>query len=295
MPEDTGPKVRVAAPLRGFAQRCALLLLLSASIGLLMAERMNPKLFEEARIALSDTAAPILETLSRPAATISNIVGNVQELTNLRQDNLDLKAENARLLQWQQAARTLLAENDQLRTLMNFASDGAVKSVVGRVIGDASSPFIRSLLVNAGHREGIKPGHAAVTGDGLIGRVASAGERSSRVLLISDLNSRIPVLVEGSRARAMLAGDNTRRPRLTFFSANVEIEIGSRIVTSGHGGMFPTGIAIGTVTEIGDAGIRIQPFSKPDRLEYIRLVDFGLSGIIDEKHEPKTQRHGTAQ
>ena len=59
--------------------------------------------------------------------------------------------------------------------------------------------------------------------------------------------------------------------------------------------LLPTGIAIGTVTEIGDAGIRIQPFSKPDRLEYIRLVDFGLSGIIDEKHEPKTQRHGTAQ
>ncbi len=293
MPENTGPKVRTAAPLRGFAQRCVLLFLLSASIGLLMLGRMDTTLLEEARIALTDSTAPILEALSRPAATISDIVGNVRELTNLRQDNLALKAENARLLQWQQVARTLLAENDQLRTLMNFTSDAVVKSVVGRVIGDTSGPFIRSLLVNAGLREGVKPGHAAVTAGGLLGRVASAGERSSRILLISDLNSRIPVLIESTRARAMLTGDNTRRPRLTFFSANIEIGIGSRIVTSGHGGMFPTGIAIGTVTEIGDAGIRIEPFSSPDQLEYVRLVDFGLNGIISEKQTSQSQRFGT--
>ena len=295
MPEDTETNVRVGTPLRGFAQRCALLLLLGASIVLLMVGRTDPKTFEEARTSLTDSIAPILDAFSRPLATISVIVDNVRELTNLRQINVALKAENAHLLQWQQAARTLLAENDQLRTLMNFANEAAVNSVVGRVIGNASGPFIRSLLVNAGLREGVKPGHAAVTGDGLLGRVASAGEQSSRILLISDLNSRIPVLVESSRARAVLAGDNTRRPRLTFFSANVEIEIGSRIVTSGHGGMFPTGIAIGTVTEIGDAGIRIEPFSSPDRLEFIRLVDFGLNGIISEKHTPKTQRYGTQQ
>ena len=295
MQEDTGPNVTVAAPLRSFAQRFAFVLLLGASISLLMVGRTDPKIFEKARMVLIDSTAPVLDGLSRPVATVSAAVENIRELAQLRQENTALKAENALLLQWQHAARTLLAENDQLRTLMNFSNDAAVKSVTARVIGDSSGPFIRSLLVNAGVGEGVQRGHAAVTGYGLLGRVASTGERSSRILLISDLNSRIPVFVESSRARAVLAGDNTRRPRLTFVSANAEVEIGSRIVTSGHGGMFPTGLAIGTVTEIGDAGIRIEPFASPDRLEYLRLVDFGLDGIIGEKHTPNTQRFGDPQ
>ncbi|MED5574954.1 MAG: rod shape-determining protein MreC, partial [Pseudomonadota bacterium] len=202
MQEDTGPNVTVAAPLRSFAQRFAFVLLLGASISLLMVGRTDPEIFEQARMVLIDSTAPVLDGLSRPVATVSAAVENIRELAHLRQENTALKAENTRLLQWQHAARTLLAENDQLRTLMNFSNDVAVKSVTARVIGNSSGPFIRSLLVNAGISEGVQRGHAAVTGNGLLGRVASTGERSSRILLISDLNSRIPVLVESSRARA---------------------------------------------------------------------------------------------
>jgi len=290
--EKSGSVVRVAAPMRSLAHRFAFLLLLSASIGLLMIGHSDPKIFDETRMALIDTTTPVLDALSRPVATASDAIDHIRELAHLRQENATLKAENARLLQWQHAARTLLSENNQLRTLLNFSGDQKVTSVTARVIGDSSGPFIRSLLVNAGARNGVRRGHAAVTGKGLLGRVASTGERSARVLLISDLNSRIPVLVESTRARAVLAGDNSRRPRLTFVSANAEVSIGSRIVTSGHGGMFPAGLPIGVVAEIGDAGIRIETFASPDRLEFVRLVDFGLEGVIGEKHTPIAQSSG---
>ena len=161
--------------------------------------------------------------------------------------------------------------------------------MTGRVIGDSTGPFVRSLLVNIGMRDGVRRGHAAVSSDGLLGRVASAGERSARVLLLSDLNSRIPVLVEDTRERAILAGDNNRRPRLSFVSGNAEVTLGSRIVTSGHGGMFPTGLPVGIVAEIGDLGIRIDTFASPERLEFLRLVNYGLEAVIDDLDEDFVQ------
>jgi rod shape-determining protein MreC len=290
--EKPGSVVRVATPMRSLAQRFAFLLLLGTAVGLLMIGRTDPKIFEETRMALIDTTAPVLDALSRPVATVSDAIDHVGELAHIRETNAALEAENARLLQWQHAARTLLAENDQLRTLLNYSGEEPTRSVAARVIGDSGGPFIRSLLVNAGAREGVRRGHAAITGAGLLGRVAATGEKSSRVLLISDLNSRIPVLVESSRARAVLAGDNSKQPRLTFVSANADVKIGSRIVTSGHGGMFPTGLPIGVVAGIGDAGIRIKTFASSDRLEFVRLVDYGLDGVIGAEDAPMTQGAG---
>jgi rod shape-determining protein MreC len=284
--EKLGSIVRVAPPMRSLAQRFAFLLLLGTAVGLLMIGRADPRIFEEARMALIDSTAPVLDALSRPVATVSSAIDHVQELGNIRDINAALKAENARLLQWQHAARALMAENDQLRTLLKYSGEKPANSIAARVIGDSSGPFIRSLLVDAGTREGVQRGHAAITGAGLLGRVAATGERSSQVLLISDLNSRIPVLVESSRARAVLAGDNSKRPRLTFVSDNAEVKIGSRIVTSGHGGMFPTGLPIGVVAEIGDTGMRIETFASSDQLEFVRLVDFGLKGVIGKESAP---------
>jgi len=290
--EKPGSVVRVAAPMRSLAQRFAFLLLLGTAVGLLIIGRTDPKIFEETRMALIDSTAPMLDALSRPVATISDAIDRVWELAHIRKTNAALKAENARLLQWQHAARRLLAENDQLRTLLKYSGEAPAHSVAARVIGDSSGPFVRSLLVNAGTRKGVRRGHAAITGAGLLGRVAATGGKSSRVLLISDLNSRIPVLVESSRARAVLAGDNSKRPRLIFVSANTDVKIGSRIVTSGHGGMFPTGLPIGIITEIGDAGIRIETFASSDQLEFVRLVDYGLDGVIGEDNAPMTQGAG---
>jgi rod shape-determining protein MreC len=278
--------------MRSLAQRFAFLLLLGTAVGLLMIGRADPKIFEETRMALIDSTAPLLDTLSRPVATVSDAIDHVRELAHIQETNAALKAENALLLQWQHAARTLLAENDQLRTLLKYSSEEPARSVTARVIGVSGGPFIRSLLINAGTREGLQRGHAAMTGAGLLGRVAATGERASSVLLISDLNSRIPVLVESSRARAVLAGDNSKRPRLTFVSANADVKVGSRIVTSGHGGMFPTGLPIGVVTEIGDAGIRIETFASSDQLEFVRLVDYGLDGVIGEESAPTAQGIG---
>lgn len=274
--------LRMTAPLRGFAHRFAYVFLLAAALGILLLGRADPLVFQRARTTITDITAPVLDALSRPAITVSHIIAEARELARLREENDILRAENERLLKWQNAARTLLAENRSLRDLLGFAPDKDASSVTARVIGDSGGAFVRSVLVNAGAREGVTKGNAALSGNGLLGRVAEVGERSARILLISDLNSRIPVVVERSRSRAILAGDNSLTPRLLYLPPTTDIQIGDRIVTSGHGGVFPVGLPVGVVNAIGEGGVRIMPYADASNIEYVRLMDFGLDGILND-------------
>ena len=174
--------LRITAPLRGFAHRFAYVFLLAAALGILLLGKADPLVFQRARTAVTDMTAPVLDALSRPAVTVSHIIEETRELARLRDENIILRAENERLLKWQNAARTLLAENKQLQELLGFSPPDDATSVTARVIGDSGGAFVRSILVNSGRREGVKKGNAALSGKGLLGRVAEVGDRSARVL-----------------------------------------------------------------------------------------------------------------
>jgi rod shape-determining protein MreC len=156
--------------------------------------------------------------------------------------------------------------------MLNFVPERGASFTAARVIGDSGGVFVRSVLINAGKADRIEKGDAVVNGEGLIGRVAEAGRRSGRVLLISDLNSRIPVVAEKSRIRAILAGDNSPSPKLAFLSPNARLDVGDRIVTSGHGGVFPAGLPVGRIASVADGVIRVEPFADFHRLEYVRII-----------------------
>lgn len=280
MRQRTGSVLRFATPLKALVQRFAFLALVGITFGLMLLGKADVVLVERIRTATTDAVAPILDVFSRPAATVAEVADRARELAALRRENARLRRENEHLVQWQQVARRLEAENEALRGLLNAAPRAAVTFVSARVIADSGGAFARSLLLNAGARDGVRKGQAVVTGDGLVGRIASVGDRSARVLLITDLNSRIPVLVHSTRERAVLAGDNSDRPALQRLRHDARVWPGERIVTSGHGGAFPPGLPVGTVAAVTESEIRVQPFVEWDRLEYVRVVDFGLHGIL---------------
>ena len=281
MKNNPGTISRITQPLRNFAQRFAYAGLVVAAFGLMMLGKVDTLLVERLRAHVTDVAAPILDVLSRPIATVSEWVEQGQEIIRLRDENARLRGEVDRLLQWQTAARQLDAENKLLRGMLNYVPDPDAHYISARVIADTGGAFVHSLILNAGARDGVRKGQAAITGDGLIGRIAAVGTRSSRLLLVTDLNSRIPVLVEPSRTRAILAGDNSDRPRLIHLPQGATVSPGDRIVTSGHGGVFPSGLPIGLVAAVSDNGISVKPFIERNKLEYVRVVDFGLTGILD--------------
>jgi rod shape-determining protein MreC len=287
--------LRITAPLRGFAHRFAYVFLLAAALGILLLGKADPLVFQRARTTVTDITAPVLDALSRPAVTVSHVIEEARELARLREENIILRAENERLLKWQNAARTLLAENKQLQELLGFSPAQDARSVTARVIGDSGGAFVRSVLVNAGARDGVRKGNAALSGKGLLGRVAEVGERSARVLLINDLNSRIPVVIERSRERAILAGDNSVTPRLLYLPITTTVQVGDRVVTSGHGGAFPVGLPVGVVTSIADDGVRVLPFADATNIEYVRLMDYGLEGILNVTDDERQSPDGAAR
>ena len=268
-------------PLRATVHRLVYFGLIGAAFGLMLLGKADTVVVEVARTTVADAVSPILDSLSRPVGAFSDAVDSVNEMAALRQENEQLRQQNKALQEWQTRARALMSENTALRNLLNLKAPAAIGQRTVRIIADPAAPFVRSLLVNAGRKQGVRKGQAAVTGDGLVGRVAEVGDRAARVLLITDLNARIPVVVERTRDRAILAGDNTDRPQLIYLSPGAEVVTGDRVVTSGHGGAFPPGIPVGVVKDLGESSVRVQPLVDWNRLEYVRLLEFGLDGIIE--------------
>jgi rod shape-determining protein MreC len=272
--------VQTAASVRYLVQRFSLALLVAAAVGTMLIGKADTVLLERVRSAAIDVVAPLLEAISRPVATINGLIADVEDLANLRAENARLREENARLLAWQSVARRLEVENAELRGLLNFKDGPQATFITGRVVADSGSAFVRSMLLNVGRRAGVSSGQAVVTGEGLIGRVTEVGEGWSRILLLSDLSFRLPVLVERTREPAILTGDNSPMPRLAMIQSVVGIQAGDRIITSGHGGSFPVGIPIGVVVTTGDGGIRVRPLGDTMRLEFVRVIDYGITGLV---------------
>ena len=274
-----GSALRLASA-KAWLHRFTFVLLFGASLALMVLGKSESPIVERARLTVTDAVTPIMNGLSRPLASIRQAYDNAREFLDLREENAALREQQARLVQWQSVARQLEAENRALRDLLKFAPDRAASFVTARVVADNGGAFVRSVLVAAGSRDGLRKGDAAVTGEGLVGRVAEVGERSARVLLLTDINSRIPVVIERSRDQGILAGDNSDNPRLLYLSHGSQLVPGDRVVTSAAGGAFPPGLPVGVVKSTDTGGAVVELFVDWDHMEYLRLLDYRLTGVL---------------
>ena len=178
---------RLALPVKGWMQRFAFALLVSASMGILVLGKVDSQLVERLRTGVTDGMAPILQAMSQPTAAAAAIVGDIRAMADLYGENERLRGANERLLQWQAVARGLEQENLAFRELLNLVDDPRPAFITARVIGDAGGAFVRTVLLNAGTDDGVRVGQAAVNAEGLVGRVVEAGRRSARILLLTEI------------------------------------------------------------------------------------------------------------
>ncbi len=269
--------IRLSPSRRAALQRIVFPVLILLSAMMIMLGKVDQAMFESLQISLIDVTAPTLDALSRPIAAAGNLISDAWAIVNVYRDNARLADENIRLLHWQQTALTLASENAQLRGLLKSVPALPASYVTARVIANSGGAYVRNLLVNAGSDSGVAHGQAAITGEGLVGRASEVGTRAARVLLITDLNSRVPVVDERSRQRAILAGDNSDRPSLRYLDPAAPVKTGDRIVTSGEGGVFPPGLPVGVVAVVDGEAPRVEPYVEPSRVEYLRIVDYGIA------------------
>ena len=243
------------------------------AVVLVLLGKAQSSLFERARAEFSDWAAPALEAVRAPLDGVSRWVGSLGEIFVVYDENLRLKEENARLRQWQSAALMLEDRMKRYRLLLNAVPDPALRSVTTHVIGRATRPFLDTMILDAGKQNGVHPGQAVVDPRGMIGRVFLSGERTSWVILLTDLNSRIPVRVMPGNVQAILAGDNTRSPLLETVSQPAKIHAGDQVVTSGDGGLLPPDLPVGILMADGDQ-FRVGLLADAATSDDVRIVDF---------------------
>ncbi|MBM3567831.1 MAG: rod shape-determining protein MreC [Alphaproteobacteria bacterium] len=247
-------------------------LLAATAATLMVLDRIDNAAVERLRIEFTDLAVPAIEAMSQPVVTARRVATEAGAWVEVRRQNARLTEENDRLRQWQTVARKLEQENAALRAQLAVRGEAGPRFVTARVVGDSGGPFVRTLLLGAGGRDGLKAGNAAVVGEGLVGRLVEVGERASRILLLSDLNSRVPIMLENGRYRGILAGDNSGQPRLVFLASAARPTVGERIVTSGHDGVLPPGLPVGVIASLGPGDPRVALFADLSLLEFVRVL-----------------------
>lgn len=261
---------------RGLTTRVSVVFLSLVSASLMVMSSTGSQSASHIRTTIMDLLTPAITVASKPLNAVASAGGWVSDMINLRGENIALKNTNAQLLQWQALAKSMEAENNSLRALMHVVPSSKNNYITARIVTDMSGPYVRSALIGGGKEHGIKKEQAVISERGLVGRVVETGDTSSRVLLLSDINSRIPVMSESSREKTILVGNNNDLPSLSYIDANSSIAVGERIITSGDGGIFPRGIEVGVVSEIKDGVIRVQPFVDASKIEYVSVIDYSL-------------------
>ncbi len=266
-------------PLPLYSKAIPSLFLIIAVLGIFL-HRINASPIEHLRVVFTDLLVPVFATVSEPAKEVANKVSSVAGMRDLRVDNIRLTEENRRLQQWYSAALRLEAENRGLKSLLNFKSEADYSFISTRVVVDTGGSFIKSLLLPVGTDDNVVKGQAVMAKEAMIGRIVESGQTASRVLMVTDLNSHIPVLIEGSRYKGILAGYNGDTMFLEHLPLDSQPELGARIITSGDGGLLPPNLPIGTIVSNQDGKIQVQPIDNLGQLEYVRVIDFSIDDSI---------------
>lgn len=249
----------------------ALPVLVFISLALLVLSRINHDYVDHLRWHVMEWMTPVLSALLVPIEPLRKAGQSLSAVASRSGELERLRAENQQLKGWEWRAKDLERKLESLSTASRTARETAIEFITARVVANSSGAFVRSAMINAGRRHRLRDGYPVVNGDGLVGRIVEVGTNAARVLLLTDVNSRIPVHVGEARVRAILAGDNGPYPRLEFVSEDVEVKPGDAVLTSGTGGFYPRGLRIGTVRS-GGPPLRVATHANLDAVEYLGVL-----------------------
>ena len=234
--------------------------------------RIDSPRVERFRAALVDRVVPSFDWALVPVTKLSSMIEGFRSYTQLYEQNQELRRELQQMKAWKEAALQLEQKNAKLLDLNQVRLDPMLTHVTGVVLADSGSPFRQSVLLNVGSRDGIRDGWATMDGLGLVGRISGVGNSTSRVILLTDSASRIPVTVLPSGQKALLSGDNSSAPPLEFLENQDLVRPGDSVVTSGDGGLFPAGLLVGQAAQGPDRRMRVRLAADYERLDFLRVL-----------------------
>lgn len=268
MAKDRSQREDYTTPLR----RLLVVLACLCLAALFLVWRIDSPRVERFRAQLIDAVVPNMDWAMVPVTGAINLFRDSQSYQRLSDQNRELRSELRQMRAWKEAALQLEQENARLLDLNNVRLDPKLTFITGVVMADSGSPFRQSVILNVGARDGIQDGWATMDGIGLVGRISGTGRNTARVVLLTDAASAVPVTIQPSGQTALVTGDNSTAPLLTFLENDDLVRPGDRVITSGDGDVFPAGLLVGQATLDRSGRMRVRLSADYERLEFLRVL-----------------------
>jgi len=196
------------------------------------------------------------------------------DLTIAKQRNIELREKIIKLEKIQIEAINTFQENKELKSILNFAYSKTTNFKTAQIVGRTNEIFSQKLYINAGRDQDIKEGSVVTGNDGVIGRIAEISDDKSRVILINDANSKIPVIASKSRIRTILSGNGSNLMELLYLPKKHNIKVGDLIFTSGDGDTLPSGLLIGAVSKVTIDKVLISPSQNSQNADIVLIMEY---------------------
>lgn len=256
--------------------RIIFFLLLLVAIAVFFASQANGRILDRTQTAVESSTSPVMTYLTMPLRGFENFADDMRDRSRAHSENKRLKLELERLSDIEARANAMAIKLSRFQTILNVDASSGIpeRKIAARAVSESNGPFVRSTLINAGAKKGIEKGYAVMTVDGLLGHVVRVGANSSRVLRLEDLNSRISVMSVRSQSRAIMTGDNSRRPKLSFITEGSDWSDGDLVITAGDDGMLPQGLPIGYVNVDKEGDLRVVLYVNDSHVDWVWVYPY---------------------
>ena len=260
-------------------RRLVHVVLIALSFSLMFIGKADLVAMRDLRMSSNDFLAPVIDFVSAPIRGVETMAEGIRTVASLRAENVRLQAENDLLQRWRRRAEILESENQQLRSVTGTVSDENRSLITARAVTAPGGSFAHTILIAIGNESGIVAGDPVITSNGLVGIVYEVGRAYARVLMISDINARIPVMLASSSWPGLTIGRNGEYLELAFLPAEARPEVGELVLTSGHGGILPAGLSVGRVDRVDGDNIWVRPAVEFRNLGYVSVLIGGTEGV----------------
>lgn len=225
-------------------------------------------------MGIVEVAMPVAKITSLPFNLVVKTITNFQDLVDAKRKNQMLLQENEKLKSLYIKSLNISQENKQLKDILKYVSLRSVKYSVARLISSPYQVYSRNVFIDAGKNQGIEEGAIVTGNNALIGRIAQVDDNKSRIILATDINSRIPIITSGARVKGVLAGNNSDTMEILYLEKNHHILVGDLIFTSGDGDAMPPGLLIGAVTKVNEKYVAVQMIENVRNLDIVSIIDY---------------------
>ena len=253
---------------------------------LLFTSYMYPNINYSIKIKIIDYSSNIINSIYTPINTFNKSIANIHNIYNTYNINNEIIKENKSLKIISNKMQLLYAENQELKKLLNLPNEISYKFVTTKIISKSNASFIRSVILMSGKKDNISIKSPVVDNNNLLGYISELGNNSSRVIALTDINTKIPAFVPNKNIKIIVSGNNSNFLEISNYLDISSLKSGDKVFSSGDGNMYPSGLFIGTIKIKLDGKIIVEPFSNLNDLNYVQVIDWkpesrGIDIIID--------------